>query len=368
MKLNFFVPTRIIMDIDCVEKNADSIASLGNNVFIVTGAQSSRDNGSLVDLCKTLSANGQSYVLFDKVMSNPTIDCVYEGAALAKNTAADCVIAVGGGSPMDAAKVIALLACEDIPREKLFAGEYKKRLPLCCVPTTAGTGSEVTQYAILTNDAAQTKTSLASPLLFPDLSLLDSKYLSFASKNVMTNTVIDAFSHSVEGYLSVRANAISDVLALEAIAVISGLFSAIADWNLTDGDREKLLYASALGGMVIAHTGTTAVHSMGYSLTYFKNIDHGRANGLLLGEFLKFVEEKRPDRIAPIIKAAGFCSTYELGEVLDKLLGKREEVEPDEVEKFSAISIKAKNIPNCIVVPDEADLINLYRLSFGLEK
>ena len=367
MKLNFFVPTKIIMDADCVAKNADNLAQLGKNVLIVTGAQSSKDNGSLFDLCNTLSANGQSFVLFDKVMSNPTIDCVYEGAALARNKAADCVIAVGGGSPMDAAKAIALLACEDIPRDKLFGGEYKKRLPLCCIPTTAGTGSEVTQYAILTNDAAQTKTSLASPLLFPDLALLDSKYLGFASKDVMTNTVIDAFSHSVEGYLSVRANAISDALALEAIAVISGLFSAIANWSLTDEDREKLLYASTLGGMVIAHTGTTAVHSMGYSLTYFKNIDHGRANGLLLVEFLKFVEEKRFDRIASIIKAADFCSTDELSKALDKLLGKREEVGADEIEKYSAISIKAKNIPNCVVVPTEADLINLYRRSFGLE-
>lgn len=365
MKLNFFVPTRIVMDSDCVVKNADSIALLGKNVLIVTGAQSSKANGSLADLCSTLTANGQSFVLFNKVMSNPTIDCVYEGAALARSQNIDCVIGVGGGSPMDAAKAIALLACEDIPREKLFAGEYKKCLPLCCIPTTAGTGSEVTQYAILMNDVAQTKTSLASPLLFPVLALLDSKYLTFAPKDVMTNTVIDALSHSVEGYLSVRANAISDALALEAIAVISGLFSAIADCNLTDVDREKLLYASTLGGMVIAHTGTTAVHSMGYSLTYFRNIDHGRANGLLLAEFLKYVEQKRPDRISPIIEAAGFGSTEEFGKALDKLLGTREEVGADEIQKYSAIAIKAKNIPNCVAVPSEEDLIKLYKLSFG---
>lgn len=366
MKLNFFIPTNIIMDKDCIAKNADKLALLGKNALIVTGANSSKANGSLTDLYNALTANGQDFVLYDKVMCNPTIDCVYEGAELAKNCAADFVIAVGGGSPMDAAKAIALLACEDIPREKLFAGGYKKRLPLCCIPTTAGTGSEATQYAILTNDAAQTKTSLAAPLLFPDLALLDSKYLNFVSKTVMVNTVIDAFSHSVEGYLSIRANAISDALALEAIGVIGGLFSTISHCRLSDEDKERLLYASTIGGMVIAHTGTTAVHSMGYSLTYFKNIDHGRANGLLLADFLKFVEEKQPERVSSIIKAAGLGSTDELGEVLTSLLGKTEEIRMDEIEKFSSISIKAKNISNCIVIPLEADLQRLYRLSFGI--
>lgn len=366
MKLSFFIPTNIIMDKDCIAKNADKLALLGKKALVVTGTNSAKTNSSLTDLCNALYENGQCLVLYDKVMSNPTIDCVYEGAKLARSSAADFVIAIGGGSPMDAAKAIALLACEDIPREKLFAGGHKKRLPLCCIPTTAGTGSEATQYAIITNDEAQTKTSLSAPLLFPDLALLDSKYLDFVSKTVMVNTVIDAFSHSVEGYLSIRANAISDALALEAIGVIGGLFSTISDWRLTDEDREKLLYASTISGMVIAHTGTTAVHSMGYSLTYFKNIDHGRANGLLLPEFLKYVEEKRSDRVSSIIKAAGLGSTDELGNVLTSLLGKPEEIGIDEIAKFSSISIKAKNISNCIVIPSEEDLQRLYRLSFGI--
>lgn len=366
MNLNFYIPTRIIMDDGCVEKNACRLASFGKKALIVTGARSAKANGSQDDLIKALSANGQTWVIYDKVMSNPTIDCVYDGAALAQSSGADFVVAIGGGSPMDSAKAIAMLACEDIPRESLFGAGYKKRLPLCCIPTTAGTGSEVTQYAILTNDAARTKTSLASPVLFPDLALLDSRYLEFVSERVMTNTVIDAFSHSVEGYLSNRANPLTDALALEAIGLIGGIFPSIAGWRLSSDDRAKLLYASTLGGMVIAHTGTTAVHSMGYSLTYFRHIAHGRANGLLLAEFLKYVDKKRPDRVAPILKAAGAASVGDIESTLAGLLGEREKVTPDEISEFSSIAIKAKNIANCVAVPSKEDVAELYRRAFGL--
>lgn len=367
MKLSYYLPTKIFMDDDCVTKHAEALKCLGKTALIVTGAHSAKKNGSLDDLCKALADNGQTWVVFDKVMSNPTVDCVYEGAALAKEGKADFVVAIGGGSPMDASKAIAMLACTDISKEHIFGGGYDKRLPLCCIPTTAGTGSEVTQYAILTNDAAQTKTSLASPTLFPDLALLDSKYLKNLSKNVMTNTVIDSLSHSVEGFISNRANPMSDTLALEAISIISGLIPSIAEWRLTDEDRAKLLYASTLSGMVIAHTGTTIVHSMGYCLTYFHNIDHGRANGLLLGEYLSYTEKERADRIDPILKAASMNSVAEFKAAMAALLGECEKFTQDEIEKYSAIAIKAKNVANCIVKPTEEVIKTLYMLSLGLK-
>ena len=120
-------------------------------------------------------------------------------------------MAIGGGSPMDAAKAIALLACQDIPESALFSGEYGTEvLPMVHIPTTAGTGSEVTQYAVLTNDAAQTKTSLASPMLFPKYALLDAKYMSGLSLSTTINTAMDALSHVIEGMLSIRANAMTD--------------------------------------------------------------------------------------------------------------------------------------------------------------
>lgn len=365
MKLNFSIPTRIIMDDACIEKNAAALKPLGKTALIVTGARSAKENGAQDALCAALAANGQAWVVFDQIKPNPSVDSVYAGAALAKSSGADFVVAIGGGSPMDAAKAIAMLACVDIPREEIFNGGCDKRLPLCCIPTTAGTGSEVTQYAILTNDAAQTKTSIASPALFPDLALLDPVYLAGLSKTTMINTVIDAFSHAVEGFLTVRANALSDALALEAIRLIAARFPALAEERLTAEDRESLLYASTLGGMVIAHTGTTAVHSMGYSLTYFKNVDHGRANGLLLAEYLRFTEQHHPERVAAILKAAGMRTVDELGAALDALLGEKETVCAEELDRYVAIAIQAKNISNCLVPPTEAQLRVLYACALG---
>lgn len=365
MNLEFFMPTRIIMGGDCIVKNAAVLKNMGRKALIVTGSRSAKENGSLKDVRKALESNEQSFILFDKVMSNPTIDCVYEGAALARKEGADFVIAIGGGSPMDAAKAMALLSCQEIPREKLFLGEYEPRvLPMAFVPTTAGTGSEVTQYSILTNDEAKTKTTLAAPFLFPSVSFLDSKYMSALSRTTTINTAVDALSHSMEGFLSKRSNALSDTLALESMGIIAGQFKNLKNFTLTPEDRSCLLYASTLGGMVIAHTGTTAVHSMGYSLTYFKDIDHGRANGLLIAEFLKLVEKSKPERIKQMFDKIEVSGLSEFKEIIEDLLGEKEKITKEEIKTYAAIAIKAKNIRNCIVTPTQEELVSIYETVF----
>lgn len=365
MELHFCLPTDAYFGKDCVKARAAELKKLGGRALIVTGAHSAEACGALGDVTSTLSANGQDFAVFSAIASNPTIDSVYAGASAAREAGADFVIGIGGGSPMDASKAIALLAADDIPRDELFSVAYEKRLPLCCIPTTAGTGSEVTQYSVLTNDAAQSKTSMSSPLLFPDLALLDGKYLEKLPGRTMINTVIDSLSHSVESCLSVRANALTRILAAEAIGTIVPLFGSLRGW-LDYASREKLLYASMLGGMVIAQTGTTAVHSMGYSLTYFKHIDHGRANGLLLAAYLRVVAQERPDLVSLILAAAKMSSIDDFRRALDDLLGEKETLTADEVEKFTDISVHAKNIANCAVRPTACEIAMIYKKSFGL--
>ena len=367
MEFQFYMPTRVITGEDCIRKNKDAFRALGTKALIVTGARSAKANGSEKDVTEALKLADIEYVVFDKVMSNPTIACVYEGAVAARKAGADFVIAIGGGSPMDAGKAIALLAAQDISEDDLFKGQYENKiLPMAFVPTTAGTGSEVTPYSILTNDKAQTKTSIATPLLFPALAFLDGRYTKDLGITTTINTAIDALSHGIEGMISVKANPVSDVLAKESIRQIGECFKALKEGSLTAAHREQLLYASMLAGVVIAHTGTTAVHSMGYSLTYFKDIDHGRANGLLLAEFMKFTAAGRPDVIESIITAMGYKKLEELEKDLEELLGAKEVITAEEISKYSSIAIKAKNIGNCPVVPEEKDLIKIYTESFGL--
>lgn len=373
MNYKYYMPTRIVMGKDCIINNSEIFKSLGKKALIVTGACSAKVNGSEKDVKAALDSVDISYLVFDQVMSNPTIACCYEGTSYARENDVDFIIAIGGGSPMDAGKAIALLAAQDIAEEDLFSGNYENKiLPMAFVPTTAGTGSEVTQYSILTNDKAQTKSSIASDILFPKVAFLDSKYMEQLSVTTTINTAVDALSHAIEGMLSVKASPISNALAAESIRMIMDcvpeMLQALRSGENAEfdsGRRDLLMYASTLGGMVIAQTGTTAVHAMGYSLTYFKHIDHGRANGLLLGEYLKLVKKEQPDLLARILKAMDFTDLDQFTELMDHLLGDKEDIGSEEINQYSKLAIQTRNIANCLVKPTEEDLIEMFTASFA---
>lgn len=373
MGYKYYMPTKVIMGDDCIVNSSEIFKTLGKKALIVTGANSAKKNGCEKDVKDALNAAGIEYAVFDKVMSNPTISCVYEGAAFARENGADFIIAIGGGSPMDAGKAIALLAAQDVAEENLFSGQYaNKVLPMAFVPTTAGTGAEVTQYSILTNDKAQTKTNISSDLLFPEVAFLDAKYMEGLPISTTINTAVDALSHVVEGMLSVRASVVSNALASESIRMIMDcvpemLQAAKAEDKdrIAPGKREQLLQASLMAGMVIAQTGTTAVHAMGYSLTYFKDIDHGRANGLLLGEYLGLVEEEQPELAGKILKVMGFSGVQQFKELMDELLGQKEELSSEEISRYSKLAIGTRNIGNSVVKPTEESIKEMYTAAFA---
>jgi alcohol dehydrogenase class IV len=367
MKMNFYMPTKVVLGDNCVKENGAAFKALGRKAMLVTGANSAKRNGAQDDVIAVLEQENIAYTVFDRIRSNPDIDSVYEGAEVAKREKVDFIISIGGGSPMDAGKAIALLTAQDVKRENLFSGKYdSKVLPMVHIPTTAGTGSEVTPYAILTNDSARTKTSISSPILFPKLALCDPKYMLSLSREVTINTAIDALSHAIEGMLTKKATPVTDMLAVESIQNIVTCYVALKTGELTLEQRGSLLYASTLAGMVIAHTGTTAVHSMGYSLTYFKDIDHGRANGITLPSFMQKLEEKMGDTIASIYKAMGIKDSKEMTDWMDGLLGEKEPITREEIEEYASISVKAKNIKNCRVELTLEEVKEIYMDSFGL--
>ncbi|MBQ1743193.1 MAG: iron-containing alcohol dehydrogenase, partial [Oscillospiraceae bacterium] len=154
--IHFSLPTQVFLETDAVAHHA-ALFARGKKAMIVTGRTSAKRNGAQDDVVAALAQHQIPYVLYDAVPSNPGIATCYEGARLAKESGADFVIAIGGGSPMDAGKAIALLAASPLTRDQLFTGPYTAALPLIHIPTTSGTGSEVTPYAILSDDEAQTK-------------------------------------------------------------------------------------------------------------------------------------------------------------------------------------------------------------------
>ncbi len=374
MVINFFMPTKVIMSEGCIQKNAELCKDYGKKALIVTGASSAKVCGALQDVTMALQSQGIEFDIYDRIRSNPTITGIYEGAEFAKKTRAEFIIGIGGGSPMDAAKVIALLAIQELSEEELFLGKYGERaLPIILIPTTAGTGSEVTPYAILTNDMKQTKTSIASPLLFPKIAFLDARYTKSLPMLTTINTALDALSHSIEGMLTVRASVVSNALAIESISRIRQCLGSLSpspvvstSKKLSIDIREKLLYASMLAGMVITHTGTTVVHPMGYCLTYFKNIDHGRANGLILPSFLRFIAKHDAEVVKKILTAAGVASLDEFEAIFLRLLGEREQITAKELERYVAIASKAKNVTNSKVILTKEDIENIYARSLPI--
>ncbi len=364
MEFNFNMPTNLYFGRDCINENRQLFSSYGKKALIVTGRKSAKLNGSLKDVCSALDSADIPYAVFDRVEANPSVETVREAASMSRKEEADFIIGIGGGSPLDAAKAIAVLAVNDLEDDEIFATSWPVRpLPVVAVPTTAGTGSEATQYSILTYNKIENKKSIASELIFPVASYLDGRYTGTLSRTTTINTAVDALSHSVEGYLSLRATEIIRPLALESIAILgNSLKTLLADKPVSDDERDNLLYASMLAGMVIAHTGTTAVHAMGYPLTYFRDVDHGRANGLLMYGYLKFLE--KDPKVGEILSAMKLKDLEEFRDMADTLFGEKERFTDEEIEKFVETAMTGKNIAGTEPHPDRDDVRKIYRDSF----
>lgn len=357
MNFTYHLPTKIFFGSNCIAESSVEFSFWGMRPLIVTGRSSAKKSGALADVETVLKQLGMEWSLYDRIEENPSFATVEAGGAAARAHDADMIIGIGGGSALDAAKAIAVLAVNDIPARKLFDGNFQAQpLPVIAIPLTAGTGSEVTQYSILTDTERQTKRSFAGRALFPKAAFLDARYTQSLSQTITINTAIDALSHAVEGYLSRRSTAMSDHLAIDAIRHFSGMFNALGRDSLTLAEREELLYVSLLGGMVIAQTGTTMIHSLGYSLTYFRNIQHGRANGLLLAEALRFMQPAAPEKIASVLAALGIPEIDTLKKTMSSLLGPEKPLTQEELDRFSGIALLAANIANTPRIPDESDL------------
>lgn len=360
MDFSFYMPTRIVCGKDCVVKNAALFRAFGKRALIVTG-KSSAKNGSLTDITTALNANGQEHTVFDEVPNNPTVQSVRKGAALARSFGADFIVAVGGGSPMDAAKAIAMLARQEAA--DIFSHPIGKDvLPMVHIPTTAGTGSEVTPYAILTNDEKETKQSISAPSLFPQIAFLDGKYMENLPQHVTVNTAIDAISHAVEGMLSQAAGELSDALAREALRILFGEYECLRKGSYSPESRQNLLYGAAVAGMVIANTGTSPVHTLGYSLTYYHGVPHGRANGLLLPAFLEHCLQKDKPRTGRVYAALGM-GAEEFSEKLALLLGERERYADAELRSWAHKAAQSRK--KCAISFTEEELFAVLKESVG---
>lgn len=347
----FYMPTEILAGKNCVKDNAPKLV-LGNRAMIVTGKSSGRKSGALKDVTDVLNGYGTEYLIYDKIGNNPTIEETVEGGRAAREFGADFLIGIGGGSPLDAAKAIAVYAvnepCADFDVYDIFNGTYKnKPLPMTAIPTTAGTGSEATPYSILTLNKIKNKKSFASDDVFYKTAFLDGRYTVNLPLQIARNTAVDTLCHLLEGFTNTRSNCGSDYIALEGLRILGKHLDKLKKGGMDEDVCTELLWASCLGGNVISQTGTTIVHSMGYPLTYYKNIAHGMANGLLLGEYLLRTKPKLPEKTTAYLKALGMSSIDELSKLIHELEPCDILFTKSELDEWTKTTIQAKNVSVC---------------------
>ncbi|MBI4776333.1 MAG: iron-containing alcohol dehydrogenase [Deltaproteobacteria bacterium] len=254
-----------------------------------------------------LKANGIEAVLFGDLEPEPSPNSADAGAAVAMELGADLVVGVGGGSSMDVAKAVAMLAKNPgQARDYIGLGLVKRPgLPTIMVPTTAGTGSEVTFTAVFTMRESKSKGGINDEKLYPHLALLDPELTLGCPSNVTAFTGMDALTHAIESYTSLNANPVSDIYALEAIRLIgANLREAVFHGDDLEA-RTNMLLGSYLAGLGLANAGVGAVHALAYPLGALFGINHGTANAVLLPYVMEFNVPASVDRFSDVAWALG---------------------------------------------------------------
>jgi alcohol dehydrogenase class IV len=274
--MDFFMPTRLYTGADCLAAHADEFAALGDGCLIVTDQTSARSSGALADVSMALSTVNVSSAIWDSVTPNPQLASCMEAARFAHTLGCDFILGIGGGSALDAAKAVAVLAANpDLTEDAFYAKEWgREPLPIALVGTTAGTGSEVTKVSVLTDSAAR-KHSIHDDRLYARVSFGDPRHTSTCSQPVTLTCGVDVLAHATEAYFSRKADEISRAFSVRAVRLAWEPLTADSRGEQLSADERCALYeASILGGLAINTCGTCFPHNVGYYLTENYGVPH----------------------------------------------------------------------------------------------
>ncbi len=316
MNFQMYVPTRILFGAGQLKSLHTQPMPGKKAMIIISNGKSTRENGSLAATEEELRQAGVETVLFDKIMANPLKSTVMEGAACARENGCDFLVALGGGSVIDASKAIAAMATNDGDLwDYVLGGTGRGRaltnepLPIIAITTTAGTGSEVDQYGVISNEETNEKIGFGGPdSLFPRLAVVDPELMTTVPPSFTAYQGFDALFHSVECYIAAPANLMSDMYALTAIENIGAyLARAVKDGSDMEA-REHVAFANTLSGVVMTLSGCTSEHSMEHAMSaYHHDLPHGA--GLIMiskAYFTHFIEKHACDeRFIRMARALG---------------------------------------------------------------
>jgi alcohol dehydrogenase len=336
----FYMPTKIRFGWGRFQEIRQVVDELnGKRIFLVTGQHFTKQYGVLDKLSNYLK--GLTLEVFGEVEENPSIETVDRGATQCRKSKSNLVIGLGGGSAMDAGKAIAMLQKnpgsirEYLDQERVC---QTKGLPFIAIPTTSGTGSEVTPFTVITHPAKKAKPAIAPPENFPDVALVDPELTMTMSFNVAVSTGLDALCQAVEGFWSTQGNPVTRSLAFQAIK--------LAMENLESSclrkDKESVVniaLASHLTGIEMSNIGNTSIHPLSYPITLDYGLSHGFACSIFLPAVIRFNAQAIKDRFSDLLNLLKLPNIEAFADRVDSLMEKLKAP-----KRLSEVGVKVEDI------------------------
>ena len=291
---SLYSPTRFVFGRKVTDKVGETLSVSGHRrALIVYGRGSAVRCGTLVRVRASLDAAGVEHIGLGGVRPNPEIGLAREGVELARANDADIILPVGGGSVMDAAKLASVLVTDDYGVKELLdnPGMAQKCVPIVLIPTTAGTGAEVTPNAIVAVPEKELKVGIVNENMIADYVILDARMIKNLPRKIAAATGVDALAHCIECFTSNKANPFSDLYALEGLDLILNNIEKACDDPDAMAEKNRMQIAAYYGGLAITASGTTAVHALSYPLGGKYHIAHGVSNAILLAPVMRFNSE-----------------------------------------------------------------------------
>jgi len=378
----FVAPSAILTGGGSRHQLADLTKELGaRRVLLVT------DNGvvqlGIADaITEILASAGCNVLRFDDVQPDPTDQNVAEGVLALQQHKADLIVAAGGGSPIDTAKVIAIRQANEGPLSNYMGlGKIENPgIPLIAIPTTAGTGSECTKVAVITDTERDVKMMMLSAPLLPQAAIVDYELSLSMPKGLTAAVGVDTLTHGIEAYVSKKRNAMTDPLALSCVKLVGQhLRAAWSDGNDRKA-REGMMLAACQGGLAFSNSSVCLVHGMSRPIGAVFHLPHGLSNAILLPTVTRYSWESAPDRYADVARALG-CSDQstsdrdaclELLRYLEEMNsflelprlsqcpGVTQDVFDQQVEKMASDAIASGSPANNPREPSQSEIVKLY--------
>ena len=286
---DFHLPTHLKFGRGQLSILGEEVIKLGKRAMVVTYPSKSLEE-PLARTLESLNRKGVSTVVFDEITPNPTHISINKGSKIARQEQVDVVIGLGGGTPMDAAKMICVAAPLNKDIWEIFENDVPATdaLTMVAIPTTAGSGSESTHYAVLSNRALNRKEGFARPQFYPKLSILDPLLTHSLSPRLTAETGMDALTHAIEAYTSKLASPISDLYAAKAIHLVGTYLRRAVNNGKDDEARSNMLLANTLAGIAITHADTCLAHVIGEAVGAVFNTGHGVTVSIALPAVMEF--------------------------------------------------------------------------------